>query len=552
MRKQSDLLNALFANLKATKAKARKNTAVEDKVAGIREFMRAHQRRVSDDPSKFVSVRSARQQGKSTWATLHAAMRCMQKPKSEWAIIGLTRASVQRIYWEPLRNLSEAFGLGVKMNEQRLIATFPNGSKIHFFGADKIDEIEKLRGSRFHGAIVDECKSFEQAKLKSLIEDILGATLKGQAGQLYLIGTPGDLLAGEFYLATTSTPVLLEKQRRWSNLPAGTATRVAPINGQDIEVKGIWSFHHWGPGTNDVKFLDEATGKYFTMAEAFAEEKALRGWADDHPTWRREYLGEWVPGDGRLVYRYRSHVHDYDPEPTHENPWGLPVKESGWKTCLGIDLGTKDGTAMVVWAWHPHIPGLWEIYSEKRKPKDWGDENGLRMPVRLVAEWYKALDAEYGPFTAAVCDPAGLATMVIDELASEYQVYLEAAEKKEKYDHIELFNDDLDRNPALIHFRRGSELTEEMLGNKWLEKSIGTEKRVEDPSTPNDLCDAALYGFRWCLHKAARPAPAIPPPAHTTAWFKELAKKERERVMQEMIEQQRGDVSRLDRDWWDN
>jgi hypothetical protein len=549
MRKQHDLLNALFANLKQVKAKQAKKTGAEDKVRGIREFMRAHQRAVTDDPSPFVAVRSARQQGKSTWATLHAALRALQKPKAEWAIIGLTRASVQRIYWEPLRNLSEAFGLGVKMNEQKLIATFPNGSKIHFFGADKIDEIEKLRGSRFHGAIIDECKSFNQAQLKSLIEDILGATLKGQAGQLYLIGTPGDLLAGEFFLATSPEPVLMEKVSRWSNLPYGEATREALVRGQPEQLKGIWSFHHWGPGTNDVKFLNERTGTYFTMADAFQEEKALRGWADDHPTWRREYLGEWVPGDGRLVYRYRSHLHDYDPEPTPDNTWGLPVKGAGWRTVVGIDFGTKDGTSLVVWAWHPHIMGLWELYSEKRKPESWGDEQGLRMPVRLIAAWYKEVERDYGPFDASVGDPAGLATMVIDTLAADHGVYVEPAEKKEKADFIEMFNNDLDA--GLIHFRRGSELTEEMLGNKWLEKSLGTEKRVEDPSTPNDLCDAALYAFRWCLHRAARPAAPSAPPVFSADWHRQRAREERDKIIADLIAQKREEANRLDAPWWE-
>ena len=548
MRKQSDLLNALFANLKKAKAKQAKQLGVEDRVRAIREFMRAHQRAVSDDPSPFVSVLSARQQGKSTWATLHAASRCVERARSEWVIIGLTRASVQRIYWEPLRGLSEAFGLGIKMNEQRLIATFPNGSKIHFFGADKIDEIEKLRGSRFHGAVVDECKSYPQATLKILLEDILGATLKGQSGQLYLIGTPGDVLAGEFFLATTLEPVLLEKQKRWSNLPAGEVEREATLKGNLEQVRGIWSLHLWGPQTNDVAFVNERTGKSFTMWDAFLEEKELRGWDDNHPTWRREYLGHWVPGDGRLVYRYRSHLHDYDPEPSEDNPWGLPAKETGWRTVVGIDFVTKDGTSLVVWAWHPHVHGLWELYSEKRKPKDWGDEAGLRMPVRLLAQWYRAVEKDYGPFDASVGDPAGLATMVMDTLAADHDVHIEPAEKKEKADFIEIFNNDLDAR--LIHFRRGSELTSEMLGNKWLEKTLGTEKRLEDPSTPNDLCDAALYAFRWCLHRAARPKAPDAPSLFSADWHRARAREEYDQLIQEHIRRAKEDASKMDADWW--
>jgi hypothetical protein len=282
------------------------------------------------------------------------------------------------------------------------------------------------------------------------------------------------------------------------------------------------------------------------MWQAFLKEKELRGWADDHPTWRREYLGQWVPGDGRLVYRYRAHLHDFDPDDASR--WGLPFAEDGWRTVVGIDFGTKDGTAMVVWAWHPNVPDLWEVYSEKRKPEDWGIAD-LRMPVKLVADWFKALEKDYGPFDCAVGDPAGLATMVMDTLASEHGVYVEPAEKKEKLDHIELFNDDLDANR--IHFRRGGELAEEMLGNKWLEKTLGTERRKEDPSTQNDLCDAALYAFRWCLHRQARPKPPKGPATLTPDWFRQLAAQEREATMKKLA-QAREPADRLDQEWWND
>lgn len=540
--KQRELLTALFGRIRAEKAQRSKDTGLQAKIDALLGFMRAHQRAVEADLSPLVAVLSARQQGKSTGALLLAALRCMQKPGAQWVIIGLTRGSVQRIYWDALRQLSEAFELGLKFQEQRLVVSFPNGSKIHFFGADKLDEIEKLRGSRFHGAIVDECKSYPQHTLKLLIEDILGACLKGQAGQLYLIGTPGDILAGEFYLATCADPVLLEKQKRWSNLPAGERTRKAVLKGQEVSLQGIWSFHLWGPQTNDVVFTNERTGETFTMWDAFQQEKQKRGWDDTHPTWRREYLGQWVPGDGRLVYRYRSHVHDYDPSPSAENPWGLPTTESGWRTCIGLDFGTKDGTSIVVWAWHPHVKGLWELYSEKRQP-----EGELRMPVSAIATWFKAVEREYGPFDGSVGDPAGLATMVMDTLAVEHNVFIEPAEKKEKLDHIELFNDDLDA--GLIHFRRGSELADEMLGNKWLEKSLGTPKRVEDPNTPNDLCDAALYAFRWCLHRQAREPGPQGPGFMSPAWFKQMAEQEREETIRR-LSRAREAGERLDAEWW--
>ncbi len=542
--KSKDLLNSLFANIRESSRRARvKDAAVQEKVDALRAFMRRHQQVVEADTSLLISVCSARQQGKSTFATLLAAMRCLQKPGAQWVIIGLTRASVQRIYWDALKNLNEAFGLGAKFQEQRLIVRFANGSAIHFFGADKIDEIEKLRGGRYHGAVVDECKSYPQVTLKILVEDVLGACLKGQAGQLYLIGTPGDVLSGEFYLATTPEPVLLARQKRWSNLPHPEATRRADALEGSPSLPGVWSYHHWGPKTNDVPFVNERTGERFTMWDAFLREKELRGWDDTHPTWRREYMGLWVPGDGRLVYRYRPHVHDYDAEITPQNPFGLSTETTGWRTCAGLDFGTKDGTAIVVWAWHPHVQGLWELYSEKRQP-----EGELRLSVSAIAQWFKAVEAKYGPFDGVVGDQAGLALMVVDTLAAEHGVYVEPAEKREKVDHIELFNNDLDA--GLIHLRRGSALTEELLGNKWLEKTLGTEKRKEDPSTPNDLCDAALYAFRWCAHRQARPKHPTAPSTLSAEWFRMVAAEDRRAAEDRARKSREGSFERMDAEWW--
>ena len=203
---------------------------------------------------------------------------------------------------------------------------------------------------------------------------------------------------------------------------------------------------------------------------------------------------------------------------------------------------------MVVWAWNPHVADLYEVYSEKRRPEDWGIAD-LRMSVKLIAQWYKALEEEFGPFDASVGDPAGLATMVIDTLASEHGVYIEAAEKKEKLDHVELLNNDLDANR--IHLRRGGELAEEMLGNKWLEKTLGTERRKEDPATPNDLCDAALYGFRWCLHRQNRPKAAPAPTLMTPEWFRQLAAREREETVAR-LSRAREVGDRLDQEWWND
>jgi len=533
MKKRTDLMNALWANIKNEQDKREKTKTHVDVISALRTFLRPHQRRLEADDSNLISVISPRQTGKSTGALVIALIRCLQRAYSSWIIIGLTRISIKKVYWADLQKLSEAFDLGIKFQHTELTATLPNGSIIYFQGIDKFDELEKIRGGRYHGAIIDECKSFPELTFKTLIDDILAPALLGQSGPTIIIGTPGDVLRGEFYLATCQPPVLIDlgDGLRWSNWPANT--------GPD-EHTAIWSFHLWTLEDNDIEFINPRTGRKFTLWEEALRKKKEKGWKDDHPTWRREYLGHWVATNMRLVYRYKPHIHDYIKQPVDLH-WGIPCpKDTKWNTAIGFDFGTKDGTAFVIWAWSPTFPGLWEIYSEKRQTTD-----DLRLSVSAIARWFKEVDAIYGPFAGLVGDPAGLATMVIETLAVEHNIYIEPAEKREKVDHIELFNNDLDNE--VIHILKNSELSDELLNNRWLLKTIGTDKRKEDPETPNDLCDAGLYAYRWCRHRQAKPE-EDKIKVGSIEWYR--LEQTRELAELELQARRSKDDSRLDQEWW--
>lgn len=534
MAKQQGLLEALFANVAKEAAQRRKKDTWFQKGQLLRGMLMPIQVALEEDPSRFIAVRAARRTGKSTGVMFIVAIRCLERAQSEWVVIGLTRPSVKRIYWGPLQKLNEAFELGIKFHHQELSATFRNGSKIYFCGAENASEIEKLRGGKYDGVIVDECKSFNAFVFQELIQDVLGPALLDKAGQMYIIGTPGDELAGPFYLATCEEPVNIgdPEEPRYSNKLYGT----------ESEHPYLWSLHAWSLRDNTTRFENPRSGQVFTLWDAALEEKKKNGWRDDHPTWRREYLGHWVPSDFKKVYRYRPHLHDYTP--CQDTRWGLPgniADEPGWQTCMGWDFGSRDGTAIVIWAFHPTIKGLWEVYSERKvsTPEE-------PLNVSALARWYHELDAEFGPFAGYPADPAGLATMVMETLATEHGVHLEPAEKKEKNDHIELFNNDLDA--GLIHVRRGGELSRELLEDRWDAKTIGTDRRKEDPAVPNDVADAGLYGFRWCRHRSAH-REFRGPAMFTREWYAEECRKEMALAIK--AAQSKNAAPTLDANWWE-
>lgn len=540
MPRNPPLLDALFSQIEREGRRREDGGRVAGQAGAIRSMLMPHQAALVNDQARHVAVRSARRTGKTTGLLYMTAIRCLETPGSRWLVICQTRTSeAMRTYTQGIQSLNASFELAGNFHKQAFIFTLPNGSEIRFVGADNLSEIRKFRGGQFDGVVMDECAAMAEdlgvAGVDELIQEVLEPLLMDRNGTLYLVGTPGDVLAGAFYLATAETPVLLELpngDKRLSNLPAGAPPGEHPAQ---------YSLHAWALVANTTKFKDRH-GNEYTLWDKALEVKAFRGYTDDDPAWRREYLGHWVADDGKVVYRYRPHLHDYRPD--GEGPYGLPgTPRDKWRRVIGFDFGTRDGTTMVVWAFSDTAPGLWELYSGKRRA-----DPGQKLTVREIAEWYREVEADFGPFEGWPADFAGLATMVMDTLADEYGVFLEPAEKKEKLDHIQLFNADLDAR--LIHLRKGGELGKEMLGNRWDPKTLGKDKRVENPETPNDLCDAALYAFRWCRHRQAKPK--MDGPAYgTPAWWAQVTERDLAAARDEARRTRHDDpADRLDAEWW--
>ncbi len=525
---KSNLVDALFAVARTEANKRKKTSAWADKAAFLRSLLMAIQARLEADPHRRVAVGSPRQTGKSTGVMLIVLIRCLETAMAEWVVVGLTRPSIKAIYWNPLKRLNQDYELGIKFHNQELTATLPNGSSIRFVGADNIGEIEKLRGGRYNGVIIDECKSFPAFLFRELVHDILEPALMAKQGQLFVIGTPGEELAGPFYEATADAPIVFRDAN-------GDPTHQSyQLFGTTCELPFIWSTHKWTMKDNTTVFEPDG----HTMWDEALKIKARQRYTDDDPTWRREFLGMWVPADTKRVYRFDQYKHTYTP--LADTQWGIPEQPGKWRTVIGVDFGTRDGTAMVVWAWNEYSRDLWELHSEVRRRAP-----GERLGLREIAEWYRDLESQFGPFDGWPADPAGLATMVFDTLAEDYGVYLEPAEKKEKPDHIELFNNDLEA--GYIHVRDGSALAEELLAGRWDQKRLEKGKREEDPSIPNDVADAALYAFRFCDHRRAqmRPQHVVP---HSREWW--AAEAARELSDAEKRARDRAAPQQLDSDWW--
>lgn len=478
------------------------------------------QEAVSLDRSRRVAVRCPRRAGKSFTALSIALERCLRNHHSDWVIIGLTKDSVRAIYWRQLKLISDKMELGMAFHNTFMTATFPNGSTIRFLGGSTRDEIEKLRGAAYHGVIIDECKSINPVVFEELISDVIGPALSDHAGTLYLIGTPGAILAGPFYEATCEPPVLRETPagKIYSNWPSADPEKP----------NHEWSLHTWTSRANTSIKEEDDTPRIWKEALA---EKARKGWSDSSPTWRREYLGEWVQADNLLVFRYCS-AYSYDGQ--------LPDGHH-WTFVLGADFGYRDAFALVVWAYSSTCPGLYEVVSVKESRQT---ITGMLTLIRSVE------DNLPGPISVRVGDPGYGGLNIMATLGQEHDMPFIVAEKSKKLDHINHFNDDLER--GLVHIVRGGQLEKELLGHRWLERSLG-KVPLEDPSTPNDLCDSALYAWRFCRHRVTE-TPVAPPVHGSPEWWAAHESAMEQRVIDRELAKARDvdGLGLLDADSWGN
>lgn len=523
MASKSYLLDHLFAQVKARVENSKPTTDLEraDFIASSRMPV---QQVAARDPSRKKAVRCPRRAGKS-WFVLSVALEeCLRNPGSVWVIVGLSRPSITQIFWSLIKQLNKDLELGINFKEIELSATFLNGSVILFRGADSRSEIEKLRGGKYDGVIIDECKSFNPIIFTELVQDVIEPALGDRNGVIILVGTPGDVLAGPFYEATCEQPIVF---RGADGVDRASNHRY----GVPVDLQYIWSFHTWTLQDNvEVPHL-------WTLALA---TKAQRGWSDDHPTWRREYLGHWVASTNRLVYRFVPSLHEYNGE--------LPLDHK-WRFVLALDVGYHDADAIVVWAYASTSFDVYVVHAQKR----------AKLNITQLAGWIHEVRATYCDNRPEVMtgDFGGLATKVFEELAAIHGLPFEPAEKKEKNDFIEILNTEYDAGrihilaypdqPQTDDMGKPLTLSAELLTNRWLEKTLGTPKRKEDPATPNDLCDAHLYGWRWCDHRRAQP-PDRRPTTGTTEWWLERQRLEFEAAVAQHLRSRNDD--RLDHDWW--
>ena len=392
------------------------------------------------DSAKTVAADCARRSGKS-YGNAGRLHRIGSHFAGEMSLyVSLTKNNSRMIVGRALDELGRKYSLNLERKEidQRLMVILPNGHHIWLAGAKNENDFEQFRGYKFAQVIIDEAQIYGPF-LRRVVEDVLEPCVADLDGAIALSGTPSPAPIGFFHAVTTG----LDVDEYGASIPA-------------------WSRHHWTMAENS--FFRNGKGAEYREAKRIA-----RGWRIDHPTFRREYWGEWVRDDEALAFPYDGKRNAY---------WELP--DGKYRRVIGVDVGYTDDSCFVVLAVRE---GGAEIYVEKviKYPQTIPSVLAVRL-VQLIKETKPV---------AVVIDAA--AKGYIEEFRQRHGISCYGSDKLHKMAHVQMMRGDLLSGVLKVQPSAAGLLLDE-----WGVLQLTEDRSKLDERYPDHASDAALYAYRYC------------------------------------------------------
>ena len=432
-------------------------------LAGRRAAVRAQlfdkQRAVFDSRARWRAVLCSRRAGKTVLDSALCVDAALCSRFDEATVyFAAERSTAQRLIWPKLTAHVRQLGLTAdpiswQINNADLHITTRAGAHIFVSGARGADHertMDKIRGLKLRRVVLDEPATFGDV-IERMFRDVLEPGLGDLRGDAIVTGTPGIVCAGWWHDVSTGA----EKRAKWER-------------------------HAWTVRENP-HFRDPDGWLRETLAD--------NGWAEDHPTYQREYLGRWFADDSDRVYRFVDERNGVDALPADYG--------EHWVHVLGVDFGTRaDACAWAVIAAHPHRRESVTVEAFKR--------HGLQPDE--AADVTRGLIERYRP-DATAADSGGLGAPYVEEVRRRFGVQLTPAEKLGKRAHIELLNGELRAGTHALKKSACQDLREEIVLLPWASEA----REREHPGYANDCADAWLYAYtRLRAYQHERPAPPKP------------------------------------------
>lgn len=459
---------------------ARRNLRFEVPIPDLLEDTFFQQADFILDPARLKALFCTRRAAKSYTGGIYLFKEALENPGCNCLFLGLTRASAEGIVWKDiLKAIDEKYELGCAFNESKLTVTLPNGSVIYVNGVDaNEDEMKKLLGRKYRLVILDEASMYS-INLRNLVYGILKPAVADWRGTICMMGT-ADNATQTLFFDITKTPTIDEPRE-----PG-------------------WSVHEWTALDNPY-IVDQ-------WKEELAEIETLRPLFKLTALYRQWYLNLWEIDTDALVYKYNKEA----------NSVGyLPRDLSEWRYLLGIDLAhSPDSTAFVIGAYHPADKALYIVFAQVFE----------RFDFTAVAEKIQELEKTYS-FEVKVVDGAN--KQGVAEMNNRHRSGLICAEKHGKVEYINLFNGEL-LQERIKFLPLAQPLVDQMKALVWVtDGGKVLEPREEHQGMHNDLCDAALYLWRYAYTYVWQPPEKKPEPGSQESWEPEHLRRLEEQVRQE-------------------
>lgn len=404
----------------------------QKKIIEIRDARFPQQDKFILDPARYLAALCTRRAGKTNALALRFIRTMYQYPGSYCRYIALTRDSAKDIMWPVLEEINERYELNAKFTESNLTMKLPCGSKLRLFGADMKNFIRRLKGAKSPGVAIDEAQEFGP-HIEQLIDDVLTPTLADYPNSwIALAGTPGPLTQGIFYNIT-------EKNA------------------------GNYSVHKWSLYDNP----------YMPDPHSFVKDlKEKKEWADDNPTYLREYCGKWAQDVNALLIKYDQIKNHYDTLP-----------RGPFIYILGVDLGIRDADALAVLAWNENSPNIYLVEEKLTKGQD----------ITALTEQIKKMMGKY-EISKIIMDEGALGKKIAEEIRRRHQIPVLPADKMRKMENVAFLNDFM----RLGRFKAKSQskfAQDSRLVQIDYEKST-PDKLVVKKGYHSDIIDAVLYAFK--------------------------------------------------------
>lgn len=388
------------------------------------------------DKAKRKCAICTRRAGKSESAASALVDAIRRHPEAIVPYITKTAKNSKNILWNILLRMNRQYKLGLRPDSQSGMLWTKEGGCIWLAGCkDKSEAAEKFRGPKYPLCIIDEAGTFRSDVLEYLIEDVIEPALSDYDGTLWLIGTPGLLESGYFWARTT-----------------GKHEKLA-----------AWPTHRWSVADNPHHPLSQPG--------ALEAKRLSLGYELTHPTWQREWCGNWATDWSRLIYHY---------EPA-KNRWDGEIPKGRQFRVLSVDLGYDDATSFTIGT---SVEGFSEVFLEESYGM-----SGL-LTSDIAQEVYR-IKQRYKHFDVMVIDNGGLGTTIMMELIDIYQLPFQGAKKVDKAGSIRQAQDRLRMGKLKIHPTKCAELRGEWETLPWNDDRDDHAAGYEDHRS-----DGTLYNLR--------------------------------------------------------